>query len=150
MCNFSQKRYECEICHAYLTSPTTLYRHQRFTHWERRSWECSLCERVYNHPESLKRHRRTDHGVFGLEAGSLRLVPAKRKSSKQSALLRPDVYCHLCHRGFFNKSSFNRHMKTHLVDRESFYCDFCQTPFTFICNLKTHVKKFHRSKIIDN
>lgn len=144
-----EKRFNCELCEQKFTSKTGLKIHVKFKH-ERptKSHECHECGRVFKDSSILKAHVRThlpDDEKFAFECE----ICGKKVVNKWSLKYHIETihekvqkhFCHLCDRGFGNKSNLRSHIISHSTENVS--CNICGGVFKNRISLQSH-KKIHK------
>ena len=92
--------------------------------------ECDYCSVSIAHPKNMKRHIRSKHKG---------LIATKEKAFK----IKDKYQCDECLKGYFDKSTLNRHKKQHYLP-----CEICGDIFDGKSKLNSHVISHENEKII--
>ena len=123
-CN-PNKVYTCSECSSIFDVYSMLVQHRNKEHSK---ILCDFCDH-YCHFSNLKRHIKNNHK--GLRPSTARNVVEFQKRKYQ---------CETCENYFFDKSTLNRHQRSHC-----YQCDLCEKNFKSKQNLEAH-KVIHASK----
>ncbi|XP_053622233.1 zinc finger protein ZFP2-like [Plodia interpunctella] len=99
----NEKRYECKICHRYLSGISSLKAHNR-THTGEKPYECNVCSNRFSQKAHLEMHVRIHTGGKPYE-------------------------CNICHTRFTQKINLQRHFRSHNGEKP-FECNICLNRFT--------------------
>ena len=124
-CN-PNKVYTCSECSSIFDVYSMLVQHRNKEHSK---ILCDFCDH-YCHFSNLKRHIKNNHK--GLRPSTARNVVEFQKRKYQ---------CETCENYFFDKSTLNRHQRSHC-----YQCDLCEKNFKSKQTLEAH-KVIHASKI---
>lgn len=144
-----ENSFMCELCDTSFRTKTGLSIHVRFKHDKpRKNYQCLSCGRVFKDASILKAHLRThlpDNEKFAFECE----ICGKKLVNKWSLKYHIHTihervqahFCHLCGRGFGNKSNLRSHLISHSTENVS--CDICGGIFKNRISLQSH-KKIHK------
>ncbi|ODM94349.1 putative zinc finger protein [Orchesella cincta] len=117
-----RKKYECDICHAKLTSPTGLKYHKQDVHSKVVYFKCSYCGRTFT-----KSQRTSYNSHVRLHTGE-----------------KP-YQCSVCGEAFVSKHRLNVHEMSH--EQVELQCEFCPKTFKNNQSFARHHQKQH-SKLV--
>lgn len=150
-----EKIFSCQICDQKFSTKTGLKIHIKFKH-ERpaKNNECPECGRTFKDSSVLKAHIRThlpDEEKFAYECE----ICGKKVVNKWSLKYHIETiheriqkhFCHLCDKGFGNKSNLRSHLISHSTENVS--CDICGGIFKNRISLQSH-KKMHKPESARN
>ena len=169
----SKTKYQCEVCHVYLSQSHSLKRHM-LLHTGSKCHNCDVCDKKFLCKDDLVKHLRVhssetpyactesdcgdkfkyfrqfkSHMVDAHKKDPNTVLPQRRSKVKEEE--KPDVsyICTICGRVLGCQSSLSRHMQNHdesLKDR--FICDACGKGFIRQSDLKKHNVKHSSEKNI--
>lgn len=144
-----QRTFKCSECDSCFRTKTGLSIHIKFKH-ERPTKinNCPTCGRIFKDSTVLKTHMRThlpDEEKFAFECP----ICFKRMANKWSVKYhittihdqQKSHFCHLCGRGFGNKSNLRSHLISHST--ENVECEICGNKFKNRISLQSH-RKLHK------
>lgn len=118
-----------------------------------KSLTCPYCDKKYAQRKSFWTHmnqHKEEEGVEGTsgERCSLCQMSFKNRSTYQQHLLRvhvvqePRYKCTVCPKKFFKRSTLYSHKRSHEAVAP-YPCKMCSKRFTYLTNLRRHVKSWH-------
>lgn len=144
-----EKNFRCDICSDAFKTKVGLSIHVKFKHEKpQRLHECTVCGRKFKDASILKAHKRThlpDDQKFICECE----ICGKKMVNKWSLKYHISTihekaqshFCHLCGRGFGNKSNLRSHVISHST--ENVTCFVCGGIFKNRISLQSH-RKIHK------
>lgn len=103
----------CTVCDLSFSSSRSLRRHL-YTHKGERPYACDLCTKSYTELDRLSEHKKKIHQGIRTH------------------------FCKVCGRGFFLKSEYKLHLRTH-TGENPFACDQCEKSFARADGLTKHI-----------
>lgn len=146
-----ENNFGCDLCNATFRTKTGLSIHIKFKHEKpQKSFMCITCGRQFKDASVLKAHIRThlpDEEKFSFECEICGKKMVNKWSLKYHISTIHDMtknhFCHLCGRGFGNKSNLRSHLISHSTENVS--CEICGGVFKNRVSLQSH-RKVHKPK----
>ncbi len=113
--------YVCEICGFQSSRTQTFKNHMNNRHLKLRPFKC---------PHPLCNKRFFNNAML---TGHLAVHTSERKFN-----------CKQCKKKYKTSGHLRRHMLSHRPTNKRHSCPFCPGTFTFVCNMKTHIKNIHQ------
>jgi KRAB domain-containing zinc finger protein len=142
------RRHACPQCDAAFGRASTLRKHVRTVHEQRKDHACPQCDAAFGEAGHLRRHvrsvheQRRDHAcpqcdaAFG-EAGTL------RRHVRSVHEQRKDHACPQCDAAFGKASDLSRHVRTVHEQRRDHACPQCDAAFGEAGSLRRHLRAMH-------
>lgn len=146
-----ESNYKCDFCSTAFRTKTGLSIHIKFKHEKpAKTFTCNTCGKTFKEQSVLKGHMRVhlpDAEKFAFECEICGKKMVNRFSLKYHISTihekEKNHFCHLCGRGFGNKSNLRSHLISHSTENVS--CDVCGGIFKNRVSLQSH-KKIHKPK----
>lgn len=106
--------FTCDMCGQKFARMKQLHQH-KYRHHNKQKWKCYVCEKEYSSKLTLNQHLITH----------------------SPSLIR--YWCDTCHKGFYDKSKYNSHVRSHAKKAEHI-CNICGKKFSTKFNLQRHEK----------
>jgi Zinc finger, C2H2 type len=138
--------FSCDLCSLSFRTKTGLSIHIKFKHEKPVKLNaCNICKKHFKENSSLKNHMRThlsDAEKFAFECSICGKKVVNKYSLKYHIQTihegRKQHFCHLCGRGFGNKSNLRSHLISHTTENVS--CTVCGGKFKNRISLQSHMK----------
>ncbi|XP_045615645.2 uncharacterized protein [Procambarus clarkii] len=139
------KKYKCETCGFFCSSPFNLDTHRK-KHLDDRPYRCELCERTFvrrdfldQHMEQIHKNSKSKCEVCG------KLFSRKDVLKRHLAVHNNETYdCEVCSKKFSRKDRLASHKKVHKLNCD-YKCSLCPASFTRKNILDKH-EKVHKTK----
>lgn len=151
------KKFQCQICNSMFPNTSQLNYHKKFYHENPKSFQCEHCQKRFNLKSILDFHMKT-HDLNRFKAMKCHRcdfatdIMSNFKQHQKFHKLQDDKFkiknfikCKKCPKVFKNEMLINRHMKTHLKDRQ---CDLCAR-YMSKQHLRSHMD-YHLEKMRKN
>ena len=135
-------RFECKICHQFLSSKSSLKRHNML-HTGERPFKCSLCEKSFTQPHHRLNHELSHWAVksmpnstpcqSGRSMGSVSSSVSGSSPEYEERVRR----CRECNKTFPSLQSLRKHLTIHDTSRQ-FVCSICGMRFLKRAHLTVH------------
>ncbi|GIX89678.1 hypothetical protein CDAR_81181 [Caerostris darwini] len=141
--NETNTHNKCQICQKVFNSTSSLKRHNRRIHMNKRPYTCIECNRTFLQLSLLSRHSLLHHRTKPEEF----LCRICKKTFSKSVILQKHIFtihacqgqhfCFACFSFFSNKEDLDDHMNDHLVS-DKYDCEKCEKRFKTEADLKKH------------
>ncbi|KAL4717937.1 hypothetical protein ACJJTC_001355 [Scirpophaga incertulas] len=146
--HIKDKPHKCELC-----AQSFIQRLQLMRHIEKHTGNvCGECGMAFNSKARLIIHERAHLGLKRLSCPFDDCVYSKKEFSTQAALqthvkghlVKKEVKCEVCNKGFHSEVNMRRHLSTHRLDKPR-RCMYCLTARAYIRGeqLLRHVRRQH-------
>ncbi|KAL7737664.1 hypothetical protein ACLKA6_006068 [Drosophila palustris] len=120
----------CFVCNYADTNIDELFQHLHYSHEPEGTLFCDLCDRYFRDPDVFTDHNKTHSNVnsitFVCTICNASFETRGRLSNHTRSTHGSIISCELCCREFATESSYNMHMKKHLIiEREVHVCSNC-------------------------
>ena len=146
--------FTCDKCGKILNSRSGYLQHMKYTHdYKAREFECEKCRKKFHIMSTLKKHYRTVHenkkdfqcdicgDKFTVKAACERHIQAIHAKEK-------NFKCEICGQAFLDATILKRHFdRIHATGPKKFQCDLCPKSFVLNYALKCHKQKIHEKVI---
>lgn len=102
--------FTCDMCGRKFARMKQLHQH-KYRHHNKNKWKCYVCDKEYSSKLTLNQHLITH----------------------SPSLIR--YWCDTCHKGFYDKSKYNSHVRSHAKKAEHI-CNICGKKFSTKFNLQ--------------
>lgn len=106
--------FTCDMCGQKFARMKQLHQH-KYRHHNKQKWQCHVCDKEYSSKLTLNQHLITH----------------------SPSLIR--YWCDNCHKGFYDKSKYKSHVRSHAKKAEHI-CNICGKKFSTKFNLQRHEK----------
>lgn len=106
--------FTCDMCGQKFARMKQLHQH-KYRHHNKTKWKCYVCDKEYSSKLTLNQHLITH----------------------SPSLIR--YWCDTCHKGFYDKSKYKSHVRSHAKKAEHI-CQICGKKFSTKFNLQRHEK----------
>ena len=119
-----------------------------------KSFNCPVCQKSFSHAQSRNRHVKTHTERPKIQCGVCDKVLMRQESLARHMLLHvPEeekqmFYCDVCEAPFTSYKRLRVHMKIHNIIKDS--CDMCDKVFSSISNLERHKIVYHSEALIQD
>ncbi|KAK6629610.1 hypothetical protein RUM43_003427 [Polyplax serrata] len=136
--------YKCDLCERAFVCHLSYHRHGSRVHNKQN--KCDKCGKIFTKTDYLIRHLKFGHAektymchlcqFATSESNQLRMHLDKRHLKNYT------LFCSICSKGFFDKSSLKEHENMH-TGATPYQCEVCGMIFKIKCTLRAHKLKFH-------
>ena len=135
----------CEECGKVYKSTYSLKLHIDIVHLPSRNLHCDKCDKVCSSEEQLRGHVNSTHNKTACTICGKLFINYRMKHHMNSVHtedhLKP-FSCQICHKGFAQQESLDRHMIIH-SGKKPFACKYCGRAFADRGNMRMHQKTTH-------
>ncbi|CAL8129151.1 unnamed protein product [Orchesella dallaii] len=147
--HFKIRPYPCEICGKRYFCKQELDDHIE-SHLNEKPHQCQQCGKRYSQRGGLRGHIKRAHR----NGRKVKCLECQHSFVDQTALKRHHLQIHsnpserplgclFCTRRFFNKQSWESHVRTHIKEKP-YFCKSCPSSFGYSSNLAIHIKRMHK------
>lgn len=138
--------FPCETCGRVFRFMTGYQRHKKEVHDELNevSFKCNRCSEVFTDQDTLKRHQAEhERSVCGDCGKQFRTRNGLQKHTKAVHQEPTDYICKICSKGFYRRSLFVEHLKTHekTPDELKEQCEVCKKWLKNHLSWEKHVQR---------